>query len=91
MNKQKPKISSSKNINHNIAKQLSKELGVSWTADLEKYLGVPLPHNNVLKSTEKDIVEKVHKRITSWSAKTLALTRSITLSKQGENFGKGIF
>ena len=65
MNKQKTRVFFSKNINHNIAKQLSEELGVSRTADLGKYLGVPLHHNWVSKNTYKGIMEKVQKKINS--------------------------
>ena len=57
----------------------------SWdsspTNDLGKYLGVPLHHKRTLKLMYKDIVNRIHKKITSWGTKTLALTRRITLSK----------
>ena len=35
----------SRNINHNVAKLLSEELGVKWIVNLGKYLGVPLHHS----------------------------------------------
>lgn len=51
------------------------------TDDLGKYLGVPLLHQKVNRSSFRIILDKVNKFLSNWKAKTLSFAGRITLTK----------
>lgn len=69
----------SPNINHRRARRLSDSTGISLTADLGKYLGVPLLQSILSKLHFNPIVEKVQRRLAGWKANVLNLAGRATL------------
>lgn len=62
------------------ARTVSRLLGIHSTRDLGKYLGVPLIHGRVSKSTYREVIDKVGTRLHGWKAQFLSLAgRSTTL------------
>ena len=53
----------SKNVSNKEAKQFGEALGYTVTSNLGKYLGVPLLHTRVNRSTYSELIEKVNKRL----------------------------
>ena len=78
---EKTKIFFSKNVNHTQAKEISDHLGFSTSANLGKYLGIPLHHDRIIKATYNHVLEQIQNKFSSWGAKTLAMAGRITLSK----------
>lgn len=75
----KTRIFFSQNVNHTRVQQLSELLGFTPTADLGKYLGVPLHHQRVTKDTYQYVIDKVKVRLSNWKANHLALAGRHTL------------
>lgn len=69
----------SPNINCRRARRLSNSTGISLTADLGKYLGVPLLQSILCKLHFNPIVEKVQRRLAGWKANVLNLAGRATL------------
>lgn len=69
----------SPNINCRRARRLSNSTGISLTADLGKYLGVPLLQSILSKLHFNPIVEKVQRRLAGWKANVLNLAGRATL------------
>ena len=63
---EKTRMFCSKSVDRTDAIRLIKIMGVKWTTDLGRYLGVPLLHKKVERGTYQYIVDKVRKRITNW-------------------------
>lgn len=51
------------------------------TDDLGKYLGVPILHKRVSRSTFNFVNDKVNQRLSSWKARNLSFGGHITLAK----------
>ena len=79
INEGKTRVFFSRNINHNIKSQLSHSLGFNMSADLGRYLGVPLHHERVSKSMYQFTVDKVKQRLASWKCHSLSLAGRNTL------------
>ncbi|CAL8126109.1 unnamed protein product [Prunus armeniaca] len=62
-----------------LAKEISTTCGLLLTDNLGKYLGMPILHHPVNKSTYYRIVEKVHNRLATWKSKCLSMAGRITL------------
>ncbi|CAL2243105.1 unnamed protein product [Prunus armeniaca] len=62
-----------------LAKEISTTCGLLLTDNLGKYLGMPILHHPVNKSTYYSIVEKVHNRLPTWKSKCLSMAGRITL------------
>lgn len=69
----------SPNTHSDIATNISLICGSPLAKDLGKYLGVPLIHSRITKSTYREIVEKVQSKLASWKAKSLSLAGRATL------------
>ena len=48
---------------------------------LVKYLGIPLLHKRVTRSTFAYLIDKSTKKLSAWNAKTLSFAGRLTLSK----------
>lgn len=79
VNFEKSKFFISPHAASNNARNVSRILGMSSTRDLGKYLGVPLIHGRVTKSTYREIIEKVSSRLNGWKAQFLSLAGRSTL------------
>lgn len=60
---EKTQIFFSKKVKADEAKQIGNMLGFSVTKDLGTYLGMPLPHSKVSKSTYQNIIDKVKSQL----------------------------
>lgn len=69
----------SPNVHHTRATELSDFLGFRRTSNLGKYLGMPIHHERVSKSTYQYILDKMDTRLSSWKANTLSLAARHTL------------
>ena len=69
---EKTRIFFSRNVNHVIREDISREFNFSRTNNLGKYLGVPLIHSRTTTSTYKAILEKTVSRLSSWKASSLS-------------------
>lgn len=56
-------------------------LGFSRAADLGKYLGMPLHHKRVTKSTYQFLLDKANNRLSGWKEKSLSLVGRMTLTQ----------
>lgn len=75
------KLCCSRNINHNMAKDLSLEAGISISSNLDKYLVVPLYHERFGKDTFNFIIKKIENKLSNWKKKRLSLVGRLTLTK----------
>ncbi|XP_061373781.1 uncharacterized protein LOC133316100 [Gastrolobium bilobum] len=71
----------SKNVNHNRRRELSQSLNFAVTADLGKYLGIPIFHKRVNKNTFRFILDKTNKKLNAWKEKCLSLAGRVVLTK----------
>ncbi|CAL8098742.1 unnamed protein product [Prunus armeniaca] len=71
VNFEKSAIYCSPNISKELAYDISHICGSSLTNNLGKYLGMPLLHSRVTKTTYKNLVDKVHARLASWKSRVL--------------------
>lgn len=62
----------SKNVETGLANRMSSLFGVPITPNLGTYLGMPVLHGRVCKSTYSYLVEKVKKRLASWKGRLLS-------------------
>ena len=69
----------SKNVNHTCVTEISNFMGFTPCADLGKYLGVPLHHQRVTRSTHDYILGKMDKRLSAWKANALSSAARHTL------------
>ncbi|XP_028055196.1 uncharacterized protein LOC114259389 [Camellia sinensis] len=79
INYAKSKLFISPNIPRLLAKSISSSSGIPLTQDLGKYLGSPLLHKRVTKSTFNDILEKMKTKLSGWKAKNLTMAGRATL------------
>lgn len=69
----KEKLFVSPNFHKLTAREISARCQIPLTADLGKYLGVPLIHKRVSKTTYYHILEKVQDRLAGWKAEQLSM------------------
>lgn len=81
INLTKSKAFSSKNVHFNRGRALCQILGIDLTADLGKYLGVPLIHSRVTKLTFTPILQKVQQKLSSWQGPFLNIAGRSVLIK----------
>lgn len=67
------KLFVSPNFHKLTAREISARCQIPLTADLGKYLGVPLIHKRVSKTTYYHILEKVQDRLAGWKAEQLSM------------------
>lgn len=65
----------------NVRNQISEFLGFQIIDSLGKYLGVPLHHQRVSRTTYNNILEKASSRLSNWKAKNLSFAGRVTLTK----------
>ncbi|XP_028786509.1 uncharacterized protein LOC114742412 [Neltuma alba] len=80
VNVRKTRVSFSRNVNHTRRSEVSNILGFQLAADLGKYLGAPLHHRRISKSSYQEVVDKVKQRLSNWKANSLSLAGRITLA-----------
>lgn len=76
---EKTRLFCSRNINHTIKSSISSLSGYTLIGDLGKYLGIPLHHQRVNGTSYHFVLDKVHKRLSSWKIRKLSLTGRATL------------
>ncbi|XP_040372858.1 uncharacterized protein LOC112194030 [Rosa chinensis] len=76
---EKSLIFCSPNTSNEIAADISSTCGSPLTTDLGKYLGMPLIHSRITKSTYASILDKVQNRLAGWKCKVLSLAGRLTL------------
>ena len=81
VNSDKTRIYFSDNVCSQVREQISSSLGFQRTADLGKYLGVPLFHKRENRSTFAPIMDKINQRLSAWKAKSLSMAGRLTLTK----------
>lgn len=81
VNASKSNLCFSSNMKDWLQSSIGNTLGFQLTDDLGKYLGVPLFHSRVTKSTFQFVVDKVQKKLNSYDAKLLSLAGRVTLVK----------
>ncbi|KAK4257184.1 hypothetical protein QN277_006806 [Acacia crassicarpa] len=81
INLAKSRMFCSLNVNFNRAMELSQLLGIGLTSDLGKYLGVPVIHKRVTRTTYYPIVQKTKKKLSAWKSKFLTIAGRSVLIK----------
>ncbi|XVF16288.1 hypothetical protein REPUB_Repub10bG0018300 [Reevesia pubescens] len=81
VNLSKSKMLVSSNICIHKARILSKVCKIPLTTDFDKYLGTPMIHGRVTKSTYMDIISKAQAKLHAWENKPLSIAGRITLIK----------
>ncbi|EEF39542.1 conserved hypothetical protein [Ricinus communis] len=64
------------------AKSLGDMLGYKVVSNLGKYVGIPLLHSRITKSTYQDILEKMDRRLLGSNGLNLSLLSRVTLLNQ---------
>ncbi|XP_061336877.1 uncharacterized protein LOC133283957 [Gastrolobium bilobum] len=82
VSKEKTKVFFSRNVNHTQVQNLSQLMGYSPINDLGKYLGIPLRHSRVTKSTFGYILNRMQARLNAWNQRTLSLAGKSTLARK---------
>ncbi|WCJ44200.1 RNA-directed DNA polymerase (reverse transcriptase)-related family protein [Euphorbia peplus] len=77
----KSNIFYSKNVLTPLRMEITAILPLRPTTDLGKYLGVPLLHTRVQRSTYQYIIDGIHSKLSGWASHTLSLAGRITLAK----------
>ncbi|KAL4384089.1 hypothetical protein GQ457_15G019500 [Hibiscus cannabinus] len=77
----KTQILFSRNCQPSLGSMLPQLFGFEKVTDLDKYLGVPLFHKRVTKTTFAYLLDRISARLSEWVARTLSLVGRITLAK----------
>ncbi|CAL1353332.1 unnamed protein product [Linum trigynum] len=77
----KSRVYFSKNISSTLEDSLSNELGIPQTSNLGRYLGVPVIHDRVSRTTFMELIDRIDGHLAGWSIATLSLARRITLTQ----------
>ncbi|KAA3460126.1 reverse transcriptase [Gossypium australe] len=77
----KSNIFFSKGVDTILEDQISQFFGFQKVLNLGKYLGVPLLHDRVTKSTLNFVIDKVRSKLQNWDARKLSLAGRITLAQ----------
>ncbi|XP_039014644.1 uncharacterized protein LOC120144710 [Hibiscus syriacus] len=78
INIQKTTIYYSMNVDSSLKNSISASFGFQEVQNLGKYLGVPLLHSRITKSSYSYIVSRVRDKLSGWTAKTLSLAGRIS-------------
>ncbi|KAA3460795.1 reverse transcriptase [Gossypium australe] len=81
INARKSHIFFSKGVDTSLSDQISQLYGFQKVLNLGNYLGVPLLHDRVTKSTLNFVIEKVRSKLQKWEARKLSLAGRITLAQ----------
>ncbi|KAA3488041.1 LINE-type retrotransposon LIb DNA [Gossypium australe] len=81
INARKSNIFFSKSVDTSLSDQISQLYGFQKVLNLRNYLGVPLLHDRVTKSTLNFVIEKVRSKLQKWEARKLSLAGRITLAQ----------
>ena len=81
ISKDKTTMFFSRNTDDHAAQQIGQSFGFKVVADLGKYLGVPIIHGRTTRRTYSYLVDKCHKRSTSYHSNRLSLAGRTTLAK----------
>ncbi|CAL9019822.1 unnamed protein product, partial [Prunus brigantina] len=76
---EKSQILCSPNVPNSLAAEISGICESPLTSNLGKYLGVPLIHSRLNKTTYRSVVDKVQQKLTAWKGKLLSLPGRTTL------------
>lgn len=79
MNFEKLVLHCSPNTPRDVINNINAIYGSSLSDNLGDYLGMPLIQSRVTKSTYAGIVDRVHKKLTSWKSKVLSMAGRTTL------------
>lgn len=77
----KSEVCFSTNTDISLQRRIGSALGFHQTNDLGSYLGIPLFHTRVKKSTFQFLIEKVQRKLNGYDAKLLSLVGRTTLAK----------
>lgn len=69
------------NVDRSLKQSISNLFKFQVTYDLGKYLGVPLLHSRVNRSSFQYILDKVDQRLSNWKMKMLSFAGRLTLTK----------
>ncbi|KAH1114932.1 hypothetical protein J1N35_008310 [Gossypium stocksii] len=71
----------SSGVEDNLCDQISHFFGLQKVSNLGRYLGVPLLHDRVTKSTLNFVVDKVRCKLQNWETRKLSFAGRVTLAK----------
>ncbi|CAL1381562.1 unnamed protein product [Linum trigynum] len=77
----KSRVFFSKNVTVAEGDAISNALNIPTTANLGRYLGVPVIHDRVSKATYTELIDRIDKRLAGWKVKSLSLAGRITLAQ----------
>ncbi|CAN0870549.1 Putative ribonuclease H protein At1g65750 [Linum grandiflorum] len=80
VSKEKSCVYFSKNVSNDLADCICVELGIARTANLGRYLGMPVIHGRPVKGDYEFILDNIDRRLAGWKAKTLSLAGRVTLA-----------
>ncbi|CAN1788892.1 Putative ribonuclease H protein At1g65750 [Linum perenne] len=67
-------------MDRTVSRRVSEILGVSATQDLGRYLGAPVLHGRINRSTNEFILARMDKKLAGWKANNLSLAGRVTLA-----------
>ncbi|KAA3485757.1 reverse transcriptase [Gossypium australe] len=71
----------SKGVDIRLQDQISQFFGFQKVLNLGKYLGIPLLHDRITKSSFNFVIDKVRNKLQNWDARKLSLAGRITLAQ----------
>ncbi|KAH1040733.1 hypothetical protein J1N35_042476 [Gossypium stocksii] len=77
----KSNIYFSNGINNEVRNQIVQLFGFQEVQNLGNYLGVPLLHNRVTKSTFSFVIDNIRRKLNNWDARKLSIAGRITLAQ----------
>ncbi|CAN1130300.1 Putative ribonuclease H protein At1g65750 [Linum perenne] len=80
INKDKSRVFFSSKMDRRASREVSEILGIAATQDLGRYLGVPLLHGRVTRSTFDFILTRMDNKLAGWKANNLSLAGRVTLA-----------
>ncbi|CAN1830416.1 Putative ribonuclease H protein At1g65750 [Linum perenne] len=80
INKNKSRVFFSSKIDRRVSREVTEILGIGATQNLGRYLGVPLLHGRVTRSTYEFILARMDKKLAGWKANNLSLAGIVTLA-----------
>ncbi|CAN1217840.1 Putative ribonuclease H protein At1g65750 [Linum perenne] len=80
INKDKSRVFFSAKIDRRVSREVTELLGIGATQNLGRYLGVPLLHGRVNRSTYEFILARMDKKLAGWKANSLSLAGRVTLA-----------
>ncbi|CAN1800069.1 Putative ribonuclease H protein At1g65750 [Linum perenne] len=67
-------------MDRSISRRVSDILGIAATQDLGRYMGVPVLHGRVTRSTYEFILTRMDKKLAGWKTSNLSLAGRVTLA-----------